>query len=224
MSYSRPSQLVVQTEADLPTDNKLLFLREREQKCYLQKPVTQQLPWLLGRLAAKKAIQDFFATHNQTLQLTDIEVYNTETGSPSYILHDEIVSRTSILLSISHTSSCGVALVTPENNHAGIGIDIEQIRAFNTETISHFLTPAEYRLYQGIDVKKQPQMATIYWTLKEAYLKAIGTGLRTHPQRIMITFDNGGCPSAYESNTGKLIQASLYYEAYEGYIISTVVL
>ena len=60
-----------------------------------------------------------------------------------------------------------------------IGVDIEYLREMPdaVKIAKRFFSPQEYELICNLDAKQQRQAFFKLWTAKEAYLKAIGTGL-----------------------------------------------
>lgn len=82
-----------------------------------------------------------------------------------------------IHFSISHCDGMAVCGISERT----IGVDIERIRPFSERTARKVL--AEEELAEGTVLS--PELFFRYWTLKESYLKAIGTGL-SHPMREVI--------------------------------------
>jgi 4'-phosphopantetheinyl transferase len=61
-----------------------------------------------------------------------------------------------------------------------VGIDIEQQRDLDCEALmQRFFAPAEQRAWQQVPVAARSATFFQLWTMKEAYVKAIGTGLHT---------------------------------------------
>ena len=76
---------------------------------------------------------------------------------------------------VSHTRGAVVlALSTAER----LGVDIEAIdRGLTLDDVSPVLAPAELARLRRTDVDRLPSELMKYWTLKEAYVKALGSGL-----------------------------------------------
>jgi 4'-phosphopantetheinyl transferase len=83
-----------------------------------------------------------------------------------------------IRFNLSHTPgvvACAIAL------ERDVGIDVEEITR-KTETIEladRFFSPEEAATLRGLKREDRTERFFSYWTLKESYIKAIGTGLST---------------------------------------------
>ena len=69
-----------------------------------------------------------------------------------------------------------------------VGIDIETVRAnINSETlVRRFFHPDEYSEFLKLDEKKQQEFVFRRWTVREAFLKGIGTGLSVSPDSFYV--------------------------------------
>lgn len=84
---------------------------------------------------------------------------------------------------ISHCSG-GVALSI---SSCKTGIDIEKVRAFSMTTARKVLSEEELRIVVN---SEQPERVFFkFWTLKESYIKALGTGLSYPLRKINFTVD-----------------------------------
>ncbi len=68
-----------------------------------------------------------------------------------------------------------------------IGCDVERIRNFEDFFLFSFLHPNEIPFVGTADMLLRKTVATMIWAIKESILKALGSGLRTHPKRIDIS-------------------------------------
>lgn len=68
-----------------------------------------------------------------------------------------------------------------------IGCDVEKIRDFEDFFLTSFLHPHERSHIDTLDVFLRNEEATIAWTIKESFLKALGSGLRVHPKRVDVS-------------------------------------
>ncbi len=76
--------------------------------------------------------------------------------------------------SLSRTASWTACAISPSG---ALGADIEQIAPEKSEGIDRFFSPREARDLRALPTARQPRRFFELWTLKEAYLKARGTGL-----------------------------------------------
>jgi 4'-phosphopantetheinyl transferase len=80
-----------------------------------------------------------------------------------------------------------------------VGIDIERIRSMDLSgIIQRFFAPSEFAAWQKLPPSEQEAAFFRTWTIKEAYLKAIGTGLHTPLSEVEVSMD---------PETPKIIQA-----------------
>lgn len=73
-----------------------------------------------------------------------------------------------------------------------VGIDIEKVRPkLRMEPlVRRFFHPEEYTVFSGLDEKAQREFLFRKWTVREAFLKGLGTGLTLDPRSFCVT-DNG---------------------------------
>ncbi|VEP18946.1 4'-phosphopantetheinyl transferase HetI [Hyella patelloides LEGE 07179] len=86
------------------------------------------------------------------------------------------LANSNLQFNISHSQDIALYAFT---NHQLIGIDVEYLRS-NVEChkiAQRFFTSAESQLITSLSKEKQTQTFFHLWTVKEAYLKAIGEGL-----------------------------------------------
>jgi len=86
--------------------------------------------------------------------------------------------RTEFRFNLAHTGSLALLAVTKAG---AVGVDVEALRPFeNAERIiERFFSKAEQKAF--LDLPESERFTAFYlgWTRKEAYLKAVGTGLAT---------------------------------------------
>ena len=78
---------------------------------------------------------------------------------------------------VSHSQNFALYAVGLDNS---IGVDLESISS-TTEVVSlaqRFFSPSEFAVIESAPQEQQHQLFFRYWTCKEAYLKATGTGLK----------------------------------------------
>lgn len=94
--------------------------------------------------------------------------------------------RMDIKFNLSHSENLSLLAVTEMGE---IGVDIERIKNsfVDEETAMQFLTRREIRHFQTLSGAERDLFFFNCWTLKEAFLKACGTGLSLAPNQIEIS-------------------------------------
>ncbi len=157
------------------------FLNKEEYLRWSKLPQKKKMSSLIGKVTAKRATQALWEKHcGAILPYHTINIRHTSAGMPR-------IHTYPILLSISHTDDCGIALVALDKPHLRIGIDIERIRTFNQKFIDGFLTKNEQSWCEEKSADEKKRRQTLSWSYKEAFLKALGTGLREHPKTVEIS-------------------------------------
>jgi 4'-phosphopantetheinyl transferase len=116
-------------------------------------------------------------------------------------------ARLGLRFSLSHTTGlavCAVAIGEP------VGIDAEAVdRRVPLLLADHCLAPAERAALAALPASARPARFLEYWTLKEAFLKAVGVGLAGpldricfsvapgQPVRVAAPHDLGGPPESW---------------------------
>lgn len=114
-----------------------------------------------------------------SVSLCEILIKKDDKGKPF------IVGREDIFVSISH--SCGMVMCAFSDKE--IGVDIELVRERRKSVEKRVFTDAESFLIDGSS-DENTAFFTL-WTLKESYLKAIGTGFANNAKEIeFITIEN----------------------------------
>ena len=105
-------------------------------------------------------------------------------------------------LSFNTSHSAGMALIGAVRN-ARIGVDIEVIRRLDDfrELVGATLSPVEKMDFQMNDDDAKRRFLRA-WTLKEAYLKAIGLGLSIPPTRVETRASPDGTATVWCDATG----------------------
>lgn len=128
--------------------------------------------WLAGRLAAKTLLSHYLREQeNRSIQLADIEIDYSAQGEPQARVNGQTLAHLS--LSIAHSHGHGFAGLALLNEEGRIGVDIEFIRAINPRLSSRILTPQELRALHRSSNNGEHERLILYWTLKEAALKAL---------------------------------------------------
>lgn len=120
------------------------------------------MQYLINKSADSKKEAKLLAIKlGQSVLKKDIKIEYTESGKP-YILDS------SYGISISHSKDMALVAI----NEDAVGADIEVIRPFNEKLIKTYFSPNEIAFIDS------PEKFFTIWTVKEAYLKLTGVGLR----------------------------------------------
>lgn len=97
--------------------------------------------------------------------------------------------NSSLQFNVSHSQEYALYGFT---NHHLIGVDLEYLREMEniTELAKRFFTHREFQLIADLTGKEQQNAFYQLWTAKEAYLKAIATGLSGSLTDIELSFDD----------------------------------
>jgi len=126
--------------------------------------------WLAGRVAAKKLIIEHHrAQGDGDLKPAEIEITYGPHGSPQALIRGEPLEE--MALSIAHSCGHGLAGLSQLNYEGRIGVDIERIRPLHPRLAARFLSPEELGELQARF--SSTEGIILYWTLKEAALKAL---------------------------------------------------
>ena len=90
---------------------------------------------------------------------------------------DESCNQINLKFNLSHSQNYALYVMSLNNS---IGVDLECISS-KTDVVSlaqRFFSPSEFAVIESVSPEQQQQLFFRYWTCKEAYLKATGTGLR----------------------------------------------
>ncbi len=162
-----PLAVSISTEAMEHINEEFLdaYLLPSEKVIYARfKVPKRKMEWLAGTIAAKKAISLTF-----NVPETEVEIIKNKNGKPGGIFEgiEYPVTKT-------HSNGVAIALSHPDG---GVGIDIEKIEPRDPSLIKTAFTNDEIKRFQIKPDKHK--LITQLWSIKEASLKAIGTGLKT---------------------------------------------
>jgi len=84
-----------------------------------------------------------------------------------------------IAFSVSHSGGAAVIALTPDSPRIGVDLELVRARPFLERLAARTLAPDAYAAWRA--APKTERLATFLrvWTMKEAYLKAIGLGIAT---------------------------------------------
>lgn len=91
-------------------------------------------------------------------------------------------------VSLSHSGNCVVCALSTA---AQVGVDVEQVGPRDIDRLGEeVLADSEREQLAGGDQSARHQRFYQFWTLKEAYGKALGTGLATPPRDLVFNLSN----------------------------------
>jgi 4'-phosphopantetheinyl transferase len=122
-----------------------------------------------GRIAAKRALTDLLGVKASAIRLDA-----APSGEPVVSVSDGQAAR----VSISHIDGHAVAAAT---RNGRVGIDLERVVERDPSFAETWLREEERALCVG-----DPRRETAIWCVKEAVLKALGTGMAIHPRDVVI--------------------------------------
>jgi 4'-phosphopantetheinyl transferase len=136
-------------------------------------------------IAARGGLRNILSRYLKILP-QDVRFFYTNFGKP-------YLDNIDLTFNISHSGNYIVCAFTRK---ACIGIDIEQIKFdMDFQSIARkIFSEEEYLTFLKMSNKEKPFAFYRYWTRKEAYLKAIGTGLHYSLNQVQVNFSNSEKP------------------------------
>lgn len=111
--------------------------------------------------------------------INDEEIVKSPLGKPRF------KKERNIKLSISHCNGA-VAVLLAEHE---VGIDVERVRSYDRKAARRILTEEESE-HLSMTTENPDALFFRYWTLKESYTKALGTGLTYPLKNISFILEN----------------------------------
>jgi phosphopantetheine--protein transferase-like protein len=142
--------------------------------------------FISGRLAGKEAVLNYYREHGleDIPEPGEINIRRTETGEPEILLGG---IRSGLMVSITHSGNIALSLVCGRDEFRGVGIDAEKIEERDGSFIRIAFSDNEIKqLETGENGSFDKEKITLFWTLKEAVLKSIGSGLNLNLKDISI--------------------------------------
>lgn len=109
--------------------------------------------------------------------LKDYQIIYNEYGKP-------YIKENKFYFNKSHTKNLCALIIDDKE----CGIDIEQIRKYNEKMANKILSNEEIKYINSKN--KKDYFFTLIWTLKESYLKALGTGINVPLKNISFVKNN----------------------------------
>ncbi len=94
------------------------------------------------------------------------------------------VAGSPLFVSIAHSGNCAVAAAGPR----ALGVDLERIQPRNPGLIRRIAREEERSMLAALPLD-ETRIVILAWTLKEAVLKATGTGLRRAMRDLVLDLD-----------------------------------
>lgn len=130
---------------------------------------SRRYDWLAGRLATKELVQRYLLeSRGLEPSLTQIEVFNNETGAPIIYLEGRDLGG-NLSLSISHSEGHGLAGLCAKGS---IGVDLQKIRSVRAEFSERVLNQRERDQLAHYFVERELDGLMAFWAMKEAAVKA----------------------------------------------------
>lgn len=206
----RPILLRLATEGDAPEDDDWLAPKERERLAALRLPKRRN-EWRLGRWVAKNAVAAWL-----DIAPARVEVRPAADGAPEAWVDG---APAPLVLSLSHRAGCALAAVAEAG--VALGCDLERIEPRSAAFVRDYLTAAERAA-----VARDPTLyANLVWSLKEATLKALRTGLRLDTKSVEVTLHEGSTDGWHPAVVHRHNPATVFHGWWrrEGDLVVTVV-
>jgi acyl transferase domain-containing protein/NAD(P)-dependent dehydrogenase (short-subunit alcohol dehydrogenase family)/phosphopantetheinyl transferase len=162
-----PEAIVAATATSSSADDDLLGVERAELSS--RGTERRQRDRLAGQIAAKQAVREVTGAPGDTFRIT-----REPSGRPVVVGLDQAPDVT-----ISHRDGHAVAVAVREGR---AGIDLEAVEPRAASFGETWLSASERELVGGSDVR----LAQV-WAVKEAVLKALGTGMALRPQDVIVT-------------------------------------
>lgn len=167
-----------------------------------------RFPYLQTRFTAARGILRQLLGHYLSLSPDKVEFQYSDRGKPQL---SDLKSDRVLQFNISHSQEYALFGFTYQ---ALIGVDIEYIREMSDalKIAERFFSAREYKLLQETVKEEQQALFFTLWTAKEAYLKAVGTGLSGSLDTVEIELDlqRNPCLQSIHGDRDVTVDWSLY--------------
>lgn len=188
---------------DMPPDWVARYcLTAREWETYRKQP---RLDWLLGRLALKDAVRDWYMQHQgRHLLHLDIEIANLASGAPVVVAPADVP----LAVSVTHLEDEARAVVAQAR---GVGVDLALVRDRGTEFRDQAFDRDEQ---QVLAATGGDSLAWLHraWCAKEALAKAHQLGLAALPRFRVRAIEPDGVMQVEFRPEGKLHAVATFLE------------
>jgi 4'-phosphopantetheinyl transferase len=152
---------------------------ERQQRLYFEAGRRQ---FALTRALQRQVLSEYAAD----VSAAQWQFQNSPEGRPRLA---PPFDRTGLHFNLAHTEGVVAMAVC---RHARVGVDVEKLGRAPLAVAERYFSSAETTQLREFPVEAQPRRFLQLWTLKEAYLKAIGTGLAGGLGRMSFVFGTAG--------------------------------
>jgi 4'-phosphopantetheinyl transferase len=141
------------------------------------------------RFVARRAALRGLLARRLGVGASDVVVVHGEHGKP---MLDPGRHGSGLRFSASHSGDLAVVAMSALE----VGVDVERLRLFPgaDDIVARYFSPDERRAFEAIPGPERPRAFLGAWTLKEAYLKAVGDGLGRGLGRFTVTVAPGDGP------------------------------
>jgi phosphopantetheine--protein transferase-like protein len=170
--------------------------------CTTKKSVLKNTQYMASRLILKELDTDFM--------FSNCDDWSQE--KPSY-------RENFFYFNVSHSGTTAIAILSKEKE---VGVDIEELSERTINIKSKFLNEEELENLNSFSAKKQKDIISLFWTVKEAVLKWIGVSAFDYLNDITIqkysTNDNGIIK--VKLHNYKTILVKVHYFKHQNYWVS----
>ncbi|WP_051271243.1 4'-phosphopantetheinyl transferase family protein [Shimazuella kribbensis] len=154
----------------------------------------------------RQLLSSYLACDPQEIQYEKNAYGKPSLSSPSSYVH----------FNLSHSSQLGALAVS---SHP-IGVDIEYIHVLDdyVSLTKHFLSEKESKYFRDLESRDQKTAFYRAWTIKEAYIKAIGMGLSYPIEQVTMSINERAQLLEDRSNPSNIDKWSLYCFEHENYL------
>lgn len=137
-------------------------------------------------IAAHALLRHALSRHDGSTRPQAWQLENSPTGKPRLAGESESALR----FNLSHTNGFAACAVA---RHRHVGIDVERLREIEDATAiaRRYFSPTEAATLGVLDGRSRTERFVELWTLKEAHIKAVGSGLGMPLDSFAFTFDDG---------------------------------
>jgi len=155
-----------------------------EQNYYQSLPnAKRKKEWLGGRLAAKEAVRRLLAAQGIYLCSADVIIEYSANGQPQAVGEWQTLLGANLSISITHKDSRAAAVAA----FVGVGIDMETLQAKESGFEKLALSAAETEWIDSAPAAAKNAMIIKLWSAKEAFGKAVGSGMSSDPRSLCAT-------------------------------------